>query len=149
MKKRYQIGERSYVQRPLVLGQLQQLLPFLGSVKVKRGEISDLMGMFSNGNRISAALAVVLIDEGITVREALDRVEERAVEIHYSITADQILEVLEDFFVCNRSSSVLERLLTLVVNLKAEIERANGTSKAFCTKSPVEISPEGTTSYGA
>jgi hypothetical protein len=148
MEKRYQIGERSYVQRPLVLGQLQQLLPFLGSIQVKRGEIFDLMGIFANG-RISAALAVVLIDEGITVREALDRVEERTVEINYSITADQILEVLEDFFVCNRSSSVLERLLTLVVNLKAEIERANGTSKAFCTESLAETSPEETTSYGA
>jgi hypothetical protein len=148
MEKRYQIGERSYVQRPLVLGQLQQLLPFLGGIQLRRGELYDLMGMLANG-KISAALAVVLIDEGITVREALDRVEERAVEIHYSITADQILEVLEDFFVCNRSSSVLERLLTLIVKLKADIERANGTSKASCTKSPGETSPEETTSYGA
>ncbi len=147
MEKNYRIGDRTYVQRPIVLGQLRMLLPLLEGVRITGGTPLELAGMLGS-EKLGTALAVVLVEEGLSVVDAMKSIEARAEEIGYAVTPEQALEAVEDFFACNRVSSLLERLLTMLIGLRTRITRAYANLSESSTASPEAISPEGTPSSG-
>src|SRR3990170_3405682 len=84
----YEIGGKIYFQKPLVLGQVRQLMNLLQGVAIPRE---------SN----AAELIIVLKDKAL---DALTR------EIEFEISPEDTIKVVEDFFGCNPISLVLEKV---------------------------------------
>ena len=68
MQKSYKIGDKTWTQRPLVLGQIQQLLTVIKGMSIPLGA-GVLQLIEAVGDRIPVALAIVLVEEGRTVAE--------------------------------------------------------------------------------
>lgn len=154
MEKTYDLRGRKYVQRPLVLGQIQEFLPLIEKVKFSKG--ADALTIAKSlGGDLGRALAIVLLEEGKDepepekIRAAMERLDERSKEIPYFIEAEQTLEVIEDFFACNRASSILERLGKMMKEISASLKVKSSTLKKFSGTSPAETSPEEKKSSGA
>ena len=121
--RRYRIGGRSFYQRPLGLLQTTMFLETLTGVVVTS---ANALALFvALGARLGRAVAIALIPDGIDpvanvarLRQpgALDESEEW---FDAYLESDQALEVLEDFFVCNRASSVLARAVRVMDQLLA------------------------------
>jgi len=106
MEFTYEIGGRTYVQRPLVLGQLKQLLNVLKNMQIPAD--ADAIGLVNAlGDCIHEALAVVLTEKGMSPRDK--DIAALAQELAFSMTPEEALRVIEDFFACNPVSSLLER----------------------------------------
>lgn len=134
MEKRYCIGGRAFVQRPIVLGQLRLLLAALDGMTFDGA--SPLGALRSLGEKLPAVLSILLVEEDLGVREAMERLQERAERIGWEASPEVCLEAVEDFFACNPVSSVSERLGEIM-------ERAAGqTTKAL--KPPFSSSAEET-----
>lgn len=132
MEKRYEIGGQRYVQRPLVLGQLRALLAVLEGLELKGG-MGALELIETIGDRLPRALAVVLVPEEMSVREAIveeEAVRERELELDCAITTGQCLEVIEDFFGCNPVSSLLERLGGMLGRVHESMENTGAGARA-------------------
>ncbi|MGD9505356.1 MAG: hypothetical protein AB7W37_10610 [Syntrophobacteraceae bacterium] len=138
MTKRYVIGEKAYVQRPLVLGQVERLAPLLESAAVAEDGGMWEIARLALDPGAAEAFAVVLVEEGDAVRDAMETVDERAEELRYAMTVEQAVEVAGDFFGCNRASSVLEKLLGMAVKAREEAARTAGSWSACSTGSREE-----------
>ncbi len=110
MTKSYTIGNKTYIQKPLVFGQLKQLISLLQNLK-----IPDTLDIFQLIHildvKIHKALAIVLIEEGTLLRDK--DIEKVAEEIEYEIDLETITKVIEDFFELTPISSLLERIVGL------------------------------------
>ena len=104
--KRYQINEKVYVQKPLVLGQLQQLLQEIGEIKIESPSIVGLISAL--GEKLHKILAIILVEEGKSVKEK--EIDILAEELKESITVEQAMEIIEDFLLFNRLSLILEKI---------------------------------------
>jgi len=143
-EKKYDIGGKSYVQKPLVLGQLRQLLAALKGVTIPTNV--DSMGLVDALNdHLPAALAIVLIPEGFSPRDK--DIEALAAEIEFAITPEQIFEVVEDFFVCNPLPSLLDRLGMAAGKIMEQMTAGMG-SMTSASSLPAETLPAGTESSG-
>lgn len=107
-EKKYDIGGKNYSQKPLVLGQLRQLLEILKGVALP-ANMDTLALVNAMSDRLPAALAVVLIPEGTSSLRDKD-LDALAAEIEFAISPEQTLEVVEDFFDCNPLPSLLNKL---------------------------------------
>lgn len=116
-EKHYSIGGREYVQRRIVLGQLQLLLPLIGSVEITQGTVPELIGLIGEG--LPRAMAVVLLEEGSGVREACkpEALQDRTEALQWDMTPEIAVEVAEDFFECNRASSLFEKISSKLQSL--------------------------------
>lgn len=105
-EKTYLINGRSYVQRPLVLGQLLPLCKMLETVEIRSFSVQGIVSAF--GQSLSTALAVLLIPKGDTVRGR--DLETIAAELDEHMSAETALEVVADFLSFNPASSILEKV---------------------------------------
>ncbi len=105
-QKRYEIGDKIFVQAPLVLGQWKQLLDLLKTVNLSlEGGVARIANEL--GPSLPRALAIVLTEEGKSPREKdLDALAD---ELMFLITPETVIDVLADFFVCNPIPSMLDR----------------------------------------
>ena len=142
MDKKYLIGETTFIQRPIVLGQLKLLLAALEGVSLHGSTALEVLQ--SLGGKLPAVLSTILVEEGSGVREAMDRLEERAERIEWHATPEICLEVVEDFFACNPVSSVSEKLGSMLDRMADP-----STSNPPFSSSAEATSPNGTVSYGA
>ncbi len=124
---KYTIGEKQYVQKPLVLGQVSQLLKIFQEVGF-RATFSPREIVALLGDRFSAALAVVLIPDGMSVaKKDLAAIEQ---DLAFAADIDTALKVVEDFFICNQVSSLFTRLEDLakkVAPVPAKTPAEDGT----------------------
>ena len=143
-EKKYDIGEKVYIQRPLVLGQTRQLLAVLDGVTLPDNlDIRSLIA--SLGKSLPGALAVVLTEEGKSPKDKdLDAL---SAELEFSITLEQTAQVIEDFFSCNPLPSLLDKLTEAAGKIGAGMKAM--PSKISASPSPAEISAAGTESSGA
>ncbi|MCE5243398.1 MAG: hypothetical protein ABFD98_11715 [Syntrophobacteraceae bacterium] len=123
MEKRYCIGGRAFVQRPIVLGQLRLLLAALDGMTFDSA--SPLGVLRSLGEKLPAVLSILLVEEDLGVREAMERQEERAERIGWEASPEVCLEAVEDFFACNPVSSVSERLGKILEQVAGETPEAS------------------------
>lgn len=148
--KEYDLEGVKYVQRRIVLAQFRALLPILEGIEIKEesgaGEIARALG-----ERLPKALAIVLIEEGLDVRAALEELEDRAKQLECRIGLEETLEAIEDFFDFNRVSSVLEKLTGIMRSVTSGIPAKAGkeTSSKSSGGSAEETSPRGKRSFGA
>ncbi|GMU26377.1 MAG: hypothetical protein AMXMBFR16_12820 [Candidatus Uhrbacteria bacterium] len=139
--KTYTIGNKTYVQKPLVLGQVKQLMDIIRGVVIPEAvTIPALMDLF--GDRLSLALAVVITEEGNPAKDK--DIEAVAMEIEYEIMPEQILEIIEDFFFINRIALLFQKGATVIKGIQ---ERMTGLSSSV-SSSVKETSPGGMTSSG-
>jgi hypothetical protein len=115
---RYEINGTIYHQRELVLGQIQQLLAELAGVGFTDTSVPGVIAAL--GDRIYRAVAVVLIPDGVAIR---DRDLTAIADDLENAPARVLLQVVADFFDCNQLSSLLETLETLT----DRIDQAIGT----------------------
>ena len=103
----YFIGGKKYIQKPLVIGQLKQLSRLLKDVVItpEAGATSLVEAI---GDKLPEAMAIVLIPEGVEVKDK--NIEEIAKELEFQVDIDIAVKVIEDFFVCNQVSSLWKRL---------------------------------------
>lgn len=143
-EKKYDIGGKIYIQRPLVLGQVRQLLEILKGITIPAD--ADTLGMIEAvGGRLPKALAAILNPEGIPLREKdLDAI---AAELEFAITPEQIFEVAEDFFDCNPLQSLLQKLGMAAGTITAQMAQVTAL-KPFASSLPAGTSPVETQSSG-
>jgi hypothetical protein len=154
VEKTYELGTTTYVQRPLVLGQIRQLLEQLEGLTFDAAAGPAVL-VATLGDRLPLCLAVVLTPEGASPREK-DLVA-LADEIEFAIAPEQVLEVVEDFFDCNPLASLLERaagmLRSLTARVGVEVKPAATAgapgSTTSSSSSPAATSPGETGSSGA
>ncbi|MFH2011679.1 MAG: hypothetical protein ABIJ37_03090 [Pseudomonadota bacterium] len=118
----YKVDEKTYIQRPLVLGQLKQLIAFLGTLELPAIDINQAdVGVFLGilGDRIPHALAIVLNEDGIKLQEK--NLEAMASEIESTFDLEITIKAVEDFFDCNPIVSLLNKLTLGMQNLKKSI----------------------------
>jgi len=139
----YKIDGTIFVQMPLVLGQLRQLLAVLKNVEIPA--VADALGLIQAvGDRLPEALAVVLTERGQSPRDKdLAALADR---LAFSVTPETTLQVVEDFFDCNPVSSLLERLAGVMANATRNLAPIGSTT--LSSSSPQETSPGETRSSG-
>lgn len=100
--KKYTINGKVYTQKPLVIGQADQMLELLQGVELTAlTPISIIQAM---GGRIPMAAAIVLTPEGIKIRDKdLNALEDEFAE---NLELETALEVAADFLSFNPLSSI-------------------------------------------
>ncbi len=143
-ERQYEIGGTTYIQRPLVLGQLRQLLKVMEGIYIPSS--LDAMGLINamSGN-LPTALAIVLSPRGVAVRDK--DITALTTEIEFAISLEQIVEVVEDFFDCNPLPSLLEKVIMAAGSITKQLTPAE-KSTVSASSSPAETSAAGTGSSG-
>ncbi len=117
--RQYKIGDKIYIQRPLVIGQVRQLLSVLEGIQIPSDV--DVMGLVATlGDRLPDALAVILTPVGTHPKEKdLKAISD---EIAFSLELETAMKVIEDFFVLNPISSLFERMGKMVEAIQAQFQ---------------------------
>lgn len=190
MDYKYHIGDKVYCQKPLVLGQIKQLEAFMKNFIIP-GDLNVITLMSILGDKIPSALAIVLIEEGKSLSDRfglsvsplkrgdqgvcnsgfgyepiLETMNQIALAIAINIDLETTAQVIEDFFACNPTASIFQRLSGIISSLgipqsdprpnlgrnpqsvvsKDKSPEAGLTNSA--SPSPEETSPDETTSSG-
>lgn len=143
-EKRYEIGGKTYVQRPLVLGQWRQLNDVTKEVILPKDlNVKNLIMAF--GNRLFHVLAVIITEEGKSPRDK--DLAALAEEIEFGVTPETALEMIADFFALNPVFSLLNNLESLVSQIQRAVGEIGLTN--YASSAAAGTSPEGTGSSGA
>lgn len=145
MQKEYDIDGRAFVQRPLVLGQLQQLLRVLNGIAVPE-QLTLATLLDALGGRLYTAIAVAITEKDCSPRDK--NIEELAAELEWKLDADTLLEIVDDFFALNPISSLLEKIGKLIGGLNRNLAALGIGSTKRSSSSPAGSSPAGTASSG-
>ena len=138
--KKYPINGKTYVQKPLVLGQWEQMIPMMDKFNFKdftaKGIISEM------GSAIYDAVAIVLNPEGVKIKDK--DLTSLAEEFSEEMPLVTLMEVIEDFFLYNSVSSLISRFnnLTdlLIENIKELLTKTHPGSKKSSESSAAETS---------
>ena len=125
--RQYKIGDKIYIQRPLVIGQVKQLLAELQGIVIPSNvDVIDLVAAI--GDRLPDALAVILTPSGMSPKDKdLKKLSE---ELAFSLEIEQAMEVVEDFFVLNPISSLFGRLNQAIEKIQAQFLMSSTTLSA-------------------
>ncbi len=152
MREEYTIDGIVHRHRPLVYGQFLALAPLLSSVKIDGGmSVSDFI--LAVGKKVPELLAIALVPDGMSVKEACRTAfsHNRAELIQWGMSPPDVIEVLEDFFECNRLSSMSKKMTGMLEGLKSFMASRLGSlipMSAPSMSSPEETSPDESTSSG-
>lgn len=147
----YTIGDKTYTQRQLVLGQILLLAQLLKHVAVMK-DLSPQAMITTIGLQMPAALAIVLIPEGTKVIDKADEAKRAklAEELSFSSDADTAFQVVGDFFDCNPIASLLEKLSGVTGKIAGQMKTLKQTeSKPSFLSSAEETSLKETPCSGA
>lgn len=114
MEKQYKIEEREFVQREMVVGQLEQLggilaeIPFdlfigMSTDKIDPTAIRGFLRKLSD-DTISKLLSIVLIPRGIKLEDK--DIEEVGKFVKWNCPLEMGADIIVDFFVCNPPSKL-------------------------------------------
>lgn len=124
-EKIYVIGEKKYVQKPIVLGQVRQLTDLFKDVVIPE-DLSITSILMSLGSNLGKAIAIVLTEEGASLKNK--NIEESASDIEFNITPEQALEVVEDFFGITDISLVVEKFNGMMLKMLENIGKEKETT---------------------
>lgn len=141
---RYLIGDKTYIQKPLVLGQWRQLLDLFKDLQIPHEfDVCKIMSVL--GDKLSHALAIVLVEEGKSIRDR--DIAAIASQIEFEISPESIFQIIEDFFACNPMPLLLNRLSGMMQKLIPQAMTETGLTNS-ASPSRMAISPNETKSYG-
>ncbi|EAT16065.1 hypothetical protein [Desulfuromonas acetoxidans] len=149
--KTYLIDGVTYEQRELVLGQWRQLYAILDGMEISGGvnALGALVAALAQSDELNSALAVLLTPKDTPLRDKdLARI---AADLEFSITPQQITEVINDFFTLNPAASILSQLGTVIVKLSGLMMAALEAigSRVSASSSAEETTAEETPCSGA
>ena len=139
---KYTINGKVYFQRPLVVGQIEQLGEFLEGLSWSEGNLGTAGIIKLLGNKLPCAVAIVLREEGKLLKDKdLERLEE---EFREHLEHQTALKVVSDFLEFNPPNSMPDAL-----NIMTSLARwATDGLGSYASSSQEEILPKGTTSFG-
>jgi len=114
----YIINGKEYVQKKLVLMQWNQLLKVIEGVSFTLDSSPTSM-VYQLGERVPEALAIVLCETNISIREKNIESVKEDMEL---ADIDIAVKVIEDFFGCNPIVSLLEKFQGLMVALTNKVK---------------------------
>ena len=139
----YEIGGKLYIQKPLVLGQIRQLMNLLQGVVIPSNV--DTLGIIAAlGDRLPKAIAIAITPAGMVVKDK--DIDTLASEVEFELSTEAVVQVIEDFFSCNPIASLLERLGGVAEKITSQMDKTG--LKKSASSSPEEISPKETISSG-
>lgn len=142
--KSYRIGDKIYIQRPLVLGQMKQIREVLNGLTFPaRFTVPNIIEALED--RLPLALAVVLTPEGQPVKGK--DIPALADELEGVLELETAIEVVEDFFICNPVASLSTKLAGMADRLRGMMTGPTG-SNSSSSSSPTETSPNATPCSG-
>lgn len=141
---KYEIDGTVYTQRPLVLGQIGQVVDALRDFTMPaRANGVDLVMMLDD--KLPGLLAIVLGIEGVPMQNK--DIAALTEELRYSVPTETAIKMVDDFFVCNPIASLAEKMSGWMEILTAWIlARYGSTTLSSC--SAAEISPGAMQSNG-
>lgn len=140
---KYQIGDKVYIQKPLVLGQIRQFLNALKGLTIPK-DVNVFSIIDALGDKLPGMFAIVLTPESINLKDK--NLEELSKEIEFNIDPEMTMKVIEDFFTCNIIPSLLERFSGVMMKVTKSISKTG--SKNSVSSSQEEILPNGIPSSG-
>lgn len=142
-KFNYEIGGKTYIQKPLVLGQIRQMINLLQGIVIPGN--TDAIGLITLlGDKLPIAIAIVLIPEDVDLKNK--DIRALADEIEFEISPELSMQVIEDFFVLTPIVSLLERLKGMANKIGEKIVETSLRKSA--PSSVEEISQKETASFG-
>jgi hypothetical protein len=144
---KYTIGDRTYVQKPLVLGQIEQMMEILDGIRVPRSTTPKAV-MEALGDRLHLAFAIALVEQGKSPKREMEEIREIAQWLHWEINGETSLRVIEDFFVCNPIASLWEKLKGIASSAGIGIKVIRKVSGKLSSSSREETSQSETPSSG-
>lgn len=103
----YTIGSKTYIMKPLVMGQINQLITLLKDVTFpSSGEVLPIITAL--GDKLPEAVAVVLHDPDVPLKDK--NIKTMAEDIAFEMSPEMFLEVTEDFFECTPISSLFQKM---------------------------------------
>lgn len=145
MNFEYNIGGKKYIQKPLVLGQIRQLMELMQGVVVAN---ADALGIIAAlGDKLPKAIAIALTPEGMAVKDKDFGI--LASEIEFEISPEMAIQAVEDFFSCNPIALLLERLSGAMKQIEKQITETKEIGlKKPASSSQAAILQKGIQSFG-
>jgi len=142
--KKYEIGDRIFIQKPLVLGQLAQFIKLMAQVSFPKDiDMEGAVYILTSKGILSRAVAIVLNEEGKSMKDKdLDSLSAFFDENLDLLTT---LGVVENFFGMTRPDLVLAKLEKMPEMMEKMIRIGSKKSSA---SSPGEISQDQNPSPG-
>ncbi len=107
----YEVNGKTYVQKPLVIGQVKQLLNALRGLEAPQGMTSvDLIELL--GDKLPSIFAIVLTEQGTSPKDK--DIASLAEEFSFDFPLETAIKVVEDFFGCNPTHLYLEKLVQMI-----------------------------------
>jgi hypothetical protein len=132
-EKKYEIGGKIFIQRPLVLGQWKQIMELIAEMRE-----ADPLDIFAHPR----CIAILLMEKGVSLKEK--NLEASAEFIERNIDAMISLEVVNDFFDLSPVHLFSQKLM----EVRGKIEQMRPGSIMPASSSQAEISPKGKKSSG-
>lgn len=140
----YEIGGKTYTQRPLVLGQIRQMIEALRDFTMPANATAADLALLLD-DRLPHLMAIVLGVEGVSLRDK--DVDALAEELRESVPVETAIRMVDDFFVCNPIASLADQLSGWMEMLAMWVLTKHG-STALSSCSAAETSPGATPSNG-
>ena len=122
-KREYKIGTKTFTQRRLVLGQLDQLLELfadLGLVVDEKFEIMDCIKKL--GSSTSKLLAIILIEDGVELENRDLQATENFIRFNFS-DFEMAEKIIKDFFVVTPIFSLLKLLPKVMLEISGTAKK--------------------------
>jgi hypothetical protein len=135
-EQKYTIGDKIYVQRPLVLGQVKQLIDLLRgtTIPANAGAVELIETL---GESLPLALAIILTEEGKS--PGGKDLPALADDLEFSIQPEMALDVIDHFFALNPMSSLLKRVGEMMGKVMKTTTGATSLQKS-ASSSPTDAS---------
>lgn len=149
----YKIGGETYIQKPLVLGQINQLAAIMRGIELPGSvDVAALVVLF--GSKLPMAIAIVLIEEaaikdnpgsipGYLMERDIDKISKK---LEFTLDSETAARIVEDFFDCNPIASLLSKFTGISEKIAGKIQQTELSSSA--STSQTETSQKETTSSG-
>lgn len=119
---KYEFGGKTYIQSKLVWGQIKQLNALVKGIQFSTSELTPAGLVEILGDKLPTVLAILVTEEGVPIKEKdLDAL---AAQFDFDIPFDVAVQVIEDFFVLNPITSVLEKLKVGIQFLQKRMEES-------------------------
>jgi len=113
-KYTYVINGKTYIQKPLVWGQIRQLQNILSGIDIPKDiNAISLISLF--GESLQEAIAIVITEKGVELGKK--DIDAMAKEFEFNLDMHTATQVVEDFLACNPIASLFERLSGVITQV--------------------------------
>jgi len=123
--KEYKIGDKTYTQKPLVMGQVNQIINLLKDVNLP-SDPTAINLITALGDKLPLAIAIVVHVPEVSLKDK--NIKELAEDLSFKMEPEMALQVIEDFFDLTPISSLLERVGKTVERIAGKMNPTTGST---------------------